>query len=306
MIQPKTGKGLFVWVLFGILILTWGSSFILIKKGLVSFTPNQIGALRMVVAGIILFPFALTFFIRNRGQYPWLKLAVASLTGNLLPAILFPLAQTKLPSSLVGALNSLTPLFTLVLGVLIFNTRFVMQQAVGITLGLVGALVLILSQHTGNAQAPEGAFLYGILVINITLLYAFNVNFVKTNFGHLKTVELTSLVISLAAIPSVIYLLNTDFIYIVTQTPNGLKSALFVSVLGAMGTALALMLFYKLVQMSSAVFAASNTYFLPFIALLWGVLDGENIGMFQLVGLFVILIGVYIANRIPNSKQPQS
>lgn len=293
--NATANKQLLVLGIFATLVLTWGSSFILMKKGLVALSPLQIGALRMSVGGLVLAPFAIQYLIRNRMQYPWLKLGLASVTGNLLPAVLFPVAQTRLDSSLVGALNSVTPLFTMVVGVLLFRTRFKWGQTLGLTLGLVGTLALIFSRSTGTiASASIG---YGFIVVGITLLYAFNVNFVKTQLSHLKTVELTSLVLAVAAVPSVVYLTNTDFAYKVTQTPEGLRSALFVCLLGAMGTALALLLFYKLIKLSSAVFAASNTYFLPFIALMWGVLDGEQVTWLQLAGLATILAGVYLASR---------
>lgn len=294
--NPERNNQLLILGIFVTLVLTWGSSFILMKRGLAALSPLQIGALRMTVGGLVLAPFAVQFLVRNRLQYPWLKLCLASVTGNLLPAILFPLAQTRLDSSLVGALNSVTPLFTMLVGVFIFKTKFAWGQALGLTLGLLGTLVLIFSR-AGSGMAA-GAVGFGFIVVGITLLYAFNVNFVKTKLAHLKTVELTSLVLAVAAVPSSLYLLfGSDFVDRVTQTPEGLRSALYVCLLGAMGTALALLLFYKLIKLSSAVFAASNTYFLPFVALMWGVLDGEQVTGLQLAGLATILGGVYLASR---------
>ncbi len=177
-------------------------------------------------------------------------------------------------------------------------------MALGIGLGLVGALILILGRAGGISAAGFSHAAYGLIVVACTLLYAFNVNFVKTQLVHLHAIELTSLLLGLAAIPSAFVLFSTGFVATLTTQPGGVQAALYIAILGAVGSALALLLFYKLVQLSSALFAASNTYFIPFVALLWGLADGEAIGGFHILGMGIILLGVYLMNRFKPAPQP--
>ncbi len=296
------------WVLYVAVICIWGASFILIKRGLVAFTPLQVGALRMTVAGLCLAPLAIHFLLKARngvappqdaGRYPWRVLLLVGLTGNLLPAILFPLAQTHLPSSTVGTINSLTPLMTLAIGIAAFGERLRMQALLGIALGFAGSVSLILLRPTaggGTALLDWTALGFGALALGSTLCYGISLNVVKRRLSHLRSAEVASLSITPAGLIGLGYLLSSDF-GARLMAPGGWAAAAAIALLGAMGTALALLLFYKLVQLASPLFAASNTYFLPFMALLWGALDGEPVGWVHGIALGLILMGVWLVNR---------
>src|SRR6187401_1880536 len=109
------------WALFGLLALIWGSSFILMKKSSEHLTGMQMGSTRIFAAGLIFLPLAI-FHIR---RIPFNKLPLVFLSGilgNLLPAFLFGTAAQKLESSVSGILNSLTPLWVIVIGILFFKT----------------------------------------------------------------------------------------------------------------------------------------------------------------------------------------
>lgn len=299
------------WALYVAVICIWGASFILIKRGLVAFTPLQVGALRMSVAGLCLAPIALFFLLkkyRNRTEafdpsldrpYPWGALALVALTGNVLPSVLFPLAQTHLPSSTVGTVNSLTPLMTLLIGIAVFGERLRLQALAGIALGFVGSTSLILLRASGTGAQTSFDWTglgFGLVALGSTVCYGISLNVVKRRLSHLRSAEVASLTIAPAGLLGLAYLLTSDF-GARLAAPGGWGALAYVALLGALGTAVALLLFYKLVQLASPLFAASNTYFLPFMALLWGALDGEPVGWGHLVALALILAGVWLVNR---------
>jgi drug/metabolite transporter (DMT)-like permease len=300
------------WALYVGVILIWGASFILIKRGLVAFTPLQVGALRMWVAGTCLAPIALFFLLKKYANktaafnpaldrpYPWATLAIVALTGNLLPAVLFPLAQTHLPSSTVGTINSLTPLMTLLIGIIAYGERLRPQALLGIVLGFAGSVSLILMRSSGAGAEFDWVNLgYGGVALISSVCYGISLNVVKRRLPSLRSAEVASLTIAPAGFIGLGYLLTTDF-FVRAVAPEALTSLLAVCLLGAMGTAVALLLFYRLVQLTTPLFAASNTYFLPFMALLWGALDGEPVGWIHLVALALILGGVWLVNRKTN------
>jgi drug/metabolite transporter (DMT)-like permease len=291
-------------ILFVLCVLIWGSSFILIKKGLQVFSPFQVGAIRICAAGLALLPFTLQF-LRRKGvnAYRWDLLLLSALTGSILPAFLFPLAQTHLASATTGALNGLTPLFTLVIGGLFYAQSITWYKGVGITVGLCGSILLILDRPFAELTAN---FLYSGFAITASMLYGINLNMIKRRLSHLKPQELTGLATLIGLVPMSIYLFGfSDFTDRLAEE-NALPSLGYVLLLGVMGTALALILFYKLMQLVSPVFAASNTYFIPFVAFLWGLADGETLGWFHLFGLATILVGVYLVSRQPKRMDVSS
>lgn len=288
------------WGLYLAVVLIWGCSFILIKKSLLAFTPLQVGALRIGSAGLFLLPVALLTLRRYQAAHgtvrslPWPWLVVAALSGSIVPAMLFPLAQRVLSSSAAASINSLTPLFTLVIGALFFGTRLTWARSLGIGLGLGGSLLVILLKPGTELRLD---LLHGLMAMTAAMLYGVNVNTVKRHLAGLRPMAITSLTLMMALPVGTAVLLSTDFNARLAAHPQaGFALAAGVT-LGVVGTATALMLFYKLLQLSSPVFAASNTYFIPFVALGWGLIDGEAIHAGQMLGLCVILLGVWLVNR---------
>lgn len=128
----------FPYLILLILALTWGSSFILIKRGLETFTPSEVGALRVVNTWLSLLPFALKR-LKGFKVIHWILFAVVGIVGSLAPAFLFVAAQKGIDSSLAGILNSLTPLFTLITGIAFIKLKPKWFNITGVILGLIGA-----------------------------------------------------------------------------------------------------------------------------------------------------------------------
>ena len=180
------------WFQFSILLLlafVWGSSFILMKVGLKSFTNEQVAGIRMLLASLVLLPYS----IRN---LKYLKkkdlksLLIAGFIGSFIPAFLFTKAQTQIDSALAGMLNSMTPVFTLLVGILFHRTKFLLLQALGLIIGLLGAVGLITS---GNGLEIGPVNSYALLIVLATCFYGININEVKARLSHLSGMQITSL-----------------------------------------------------------------------------------------------------------------
>jgi drug/metabolite transporter (DMT)-like permease len=287
------------WGIFIVLSLIWGSSFKLMKIGLEVLSPYQVAALRMITAGIILLPFAVTAY----KKIPDNKIGIIFLSGILgsfFPAFLFCIAEVKIDSSLAGILNALTPLFTILIGVMFFKTRVSVNRYIGVIIGFVGLSLLFLSK--GNITLTYIS--YALLVLLATIFYGINVNLVGNYLQQTGSLYTASLAFGMLIPPSLIILWMTSYFN------NSLldKSFLFATgastVLGVFGTALASVLFYVLVKRSGGLFASTVTYGIPFVAVFWGLLSGEKITLPQVGCLAIILVGVYVANNTKSKKIP--
>lgn len=280
------------WVILFVLALIWGSSFILIKKGLIGLNPFQLGSLRIIFCAV----FLLIVGFKSLASIPlhqWKYIALTSLFGTFIPAYFFAIAETKVSSSICSILNSLTPLNTLILGSIVFGLNFRRNQFIGIIIGLIGTTILI---FTGKAETISEDNTYAIFVIIATVCYATNVNLIKKYLSDIKPLSITTGNFVVMLIPAIIILFLTDFTTKVSLHATQ-HAMLFVMILGIIGTGVANVIFYKLIQISSPVFASSVTYLIPVVAFLWGILDNEMLTTLQFFGAFVILIGVYLANK---------
>lgn len=280
------------WFILIILALIWGSSFILIKKGLIGLNPFQLGSLRIIFCAL----FLLIVGFKSLASIPlhqWKYVALTSMFGTFIPAYLFALAETKVSSSICSILNSLTPLNTLILGSVVFGLNFKRSQFIGVLIGLIGTTVLI---FTGNNQHGSENYYYSVLVLIATICYATNVNLIKKYLSDVKPLSITTGNFVVMLVPAVIILLLTDF-SAKMHLPVTQHAMVFVMILGIIGTGVANVIFYKLIQISSPVFASSVTYLIPIVACIWGMLDNEMLTPFQFFGAFIILAGVYLANK---------
>lgn len=275
------------------LSLIWGSSFILIKKSLLGLSSGQVGALRMIFAFIVLFPVALPRLKKiTFRQYKFLFLV--GLTANLFPAFLFAEAETGLESGLTGVLNSLTPMFTLIVGLIAFKNKLHWGEFLGLIIGLIGTVGLSFVGSSGELSSMN---YYALLVVAATICYGISANVIKIHLNEFNPKVLTSVSIFTIFPFAVIYLFNTDFFTSFQNTSETWTSLGAVFILGAVGTAFALILFNKLIQTTSAVSATSVTYLIPIIAVLWGVIDGEAFFPLHLLGMVLIIIGVYFVTK---------
>jgi drug/metabolite transporter (DMT)-like permease len=280
------------WVYLLVLSLIWGSSFILIKKGLVGLTAFQLGSLRIIFASLFLLLIGFKSLLKIP-SHQWKYIALTSVFGTFVPAYLFAIAETQIDSSITAILNSLTPLSTLILGAVFFGITFRRSQIWGVFIGLLGSLLLVFN---GAVHHPEQNYYYSILVIVASLCYALNVNLLKKYLSDLTPLSITTGNFLILLFPALGILFFTGF-FDVVQVEKVQHSLLFILVLGVVGTGIANIIFFKLIQISSPVFATSVTYLIPVVAFFWGLLDHEMLTPVQGVGAFVILIGVYLSAK---------
>jgi len=286
------------WIYLVSLSLIWGSSFILIKKALIGLTPAQLGSLRIIFSSIIIFAFAWnTLKIISKKEWKWI--IISAFLGSFFPAFLFAFAETEIDSSIASVLNSLVPLNTVIIGAIVFKIASSKKQIIGVVVGFIGTYLLI---DRGMHLNPDQNYLYAGLVILCSFLYGFNVNIIKKYLNDVPAVTIAAGHFSVIFIPAIIIFLLSDFKSDQIYDPDTIKSIGYVLILSAFGTALAKVLFNKLVQMSTAVFASSVTYSLLIVSLFWGILDGELFSFNQLMATILIVLGVLLSSRKPRQS----
>ena len=281
------------WILLFSLAIIWGSSFILMKRSLDYFSPFELGALRIAFAGLALLPFA---FKRMKGLSLkiWGQLIIVGLIGNTIPAFLFAYAQTGIPSSQAGILNSTTPLFAMLVGLIFYKIKISWWNVLGVFIGLFGAVLIIYGKGDGDLQFN---FFYSSLVLIASVLYAFNLNLIKQHLANVESFTIAVISYFVLLGPVLIYLfVGTDFIHTI-QDPVNLKGLIYPAILGVAGSAMAISLFNILIKLKSVLFAASVTYMIPLVALFFGILDGEHFTPINFLWVAAILGGVLLVNK---------
>jgi drug/metabolite transporter (DMT)-like permease len=282
------------WILFVILCLTWGSSFIIMKGGMEILSPYQLASIRIISAGLIMLPWIRTAY-RAVPKKAVPALILSGFLGTLLPAYLFCIAQTKIDSSIAGILNALTPIFTLAIGMLFFNLKVGWIKWVGMLLGFAGMLVLVFG---ASRQINLQYIGYTFFVIIATICYGLNVNVVNQYLKDVAPLHIATIAFTALIIPNLIILASTGYF----TDPNLLNGRLTRGtiagvVLGIVSTCLASVIFYTLMKKAGPVFASMVTYGIPLVALGWGFVAGETITGLQVAGMAVILAGVRLANK---------
>lgn len=281
------------WFLLILLGSVWGSSFILMQFGLKGVNSFQLGALRILFAGTFLLVIGFNH-LSKIPSYKWKYIALTSLFGTFLPAFMFATALKHIDGSVSSILNSLTPVNTLLMGFLIFGITVQRRQIFGVVLGFIGCVLLIVFANNDNASSN---YMYAALIALASLFYGMNVNFIKQYLSDLKPLTISVGNFAIMLVPALVILYSTDFFEIVHKTET--QSALtYIAILGIIGTGLSNVLFFKLIQISSPVFASSTTYIIPVVAVVLGfIFMGETLNIFQAVGAVIVLFGVYLSSR---------
>ena len=281
------------WSLLLLLSLIWGSSFILMKRGLEAFSFGQVAALRLFIAFVFLAVLGREFYKSIPKEKLWF-LFLTGLIGNGIPALLFTKSQTLLDSGIVGILNVLTPLFTLFIGLFFFNLKVKLINYVGIGIGMVGAIYLL---YPDIQDINDKVLLYSLMAISATVCYGLSTNIIKTHLQELNSLQITTIAFSFIGPWAGIYLFSSDFIQVMNSHPKAWSSLGYTAILAIIGTALSVIAFNKLIKMTGTLFATSCTYIIPIVAILWGFIDGETITSHHISGFVIISAGVYLVNK---------
>lgn len=292
------------WTILVLLSLIWGSSFILMKRGLVAFSPDQVAAIRMSVACLASSLIAIRRF-RNLEWNSVKYMAVVGLVGSGIPAFLFATAQTRISSYLAGMLNALTPVFTILIGSIVFRSRFTNRQLWGVLIGFIGASGLVFIRSKGGIQSD---LFFTLLIVLATACYGMSVNTVKHRLSGQDTLLISAVGLIIVGIPYGIYLFQTDFLEVLETHPQAAMALTSLVTLSVFGTALSNLLFFRLVKNAGPLLASAVTYLMPLVALAWGLIEGEPLHPAHIAAMATILLGVGLINwqgKLNWKKEPK-
>jgi drug/metabolite transporter (DMT)-like permease len=281
------------WFYLILLSIIWGSSFILIKRSLVGLTDYQVGASRIVITSIFLFSIGFKSVKQIKKKH-WVWIGISGFVSSFFPPFLFAMAQKHIDSSIASILNSFTPLATVIVGVVLFKIFSSKRQIWGVFIGLIGTVFLIVAGSELNQNQNSW---YSLLIIIATLGYAVNVNIIKRYLSDISALAVTTGNFIFVFLPALVILYFSGFFETVFDSEEMQISLGYVAILSLFGTAFAKVVFNKLVQIASPVFASSVTYTMPIVAVVWGLIDGEAFSFWQVIAAGIILLGVYLANR---------
>jgi len=256
------------------------------------FGALELACLRISISGLVALPFAIKG-LKSIPRQKYLVILLVGIFGSGAPAFLFSISMTKSGSAVNGILNSLSPLWTLVIGYYLFKIDISSQKVLGVIVGFLGALVLVLGKPGASLQVDV---LYGLLPVIATFCYGMSSNLTKQKLQNQNAVYTTALAMSMISLPAYIGLYFSEIPEKIIAGNVWFPLAC-VATLSIFGTLIAWMFFYRLVQRTDALFAASVTYLIPIVAIAWGVLDGEMLSVIQLGGMVLIFVGVYFTTK---------
>jgi drug/metabolite transporter (DMT)-like permease len=290
------------WFILILLACVWGSSFILMKRGMQTmdgepiFTDMQVGALRIFFASTILLPFSLRAIFKIKQGRDLLLLFVVGFCGNFIPAFLFTYAETSISSGYAGMLNSFTPIFTVIIGFLVFKVHLNTIQIIGLTIGTIGMVLLM---YSGNLGPTNGGLIHVLAIVLATFLYSISLNTIKHKLSHFSAVEITSLSLLLVLIPALVANGYFGTLQTIRTNEHAWEGLGYIAVLGIVGTAFAVIIFNQIIALRDALFASSVTYFIPIVAVFIGFGFKEQINIAQIGSMCIVLLGVFFVNYWP-------
>ena len=281
------------WFYLAILSLIWGSSFILIKKGLVGLSSFQVASLRIIFAAIVIFIYSYNSLLKIPKK-SWKWILITAYTGTFFPVYLISYGQTEIESGLASIITTITPINTLIVGIIFFGLLYTKKQLLGLFIGLIGAILLVYEASEADINLN---IYYSFFIYMTTVGYAASVNLIKNYLTDISPEAVTAGIFISISPPALIVLFASDFSSLNFEDTEVLNSIIFVFILGVFSSAIAQTLFNKFVKIASPLFAAAVTYTMPIIAIFWAILDGETLTIMQFFATAIILTGVYMVNK---------
>ncbi len=282
------------WIVMLLLAAIWGVSFLFIKRSVQVFNPVQMAMWRMVLATVVYLPIATVYWSKINWKL-WKPLLVVAFCGSAIPNFLFAIAGQHIPSGLAGVLNSLTPLFTLISGIMFFQLQVNWMKITGVLLGLGGALLLVLSNHPDTGSG--GHAFYATLCVLATVCYAINSNVISKHLRDQPPAAIASAAFILTGGLFLIGLWWSDGWQVAMEHPKGMEALGYIGYLAVFGTVVGSIIYFWMLQRTGALFATSVTYLLPIVALAFGLLDNETVTIQEILGTGIILTGLWLTKK---------
>jgi len=281
-----------------ILSSIWGSAFIAIKISLFTFNPIAVASLRLIVASV----FLLIFLYLSNNKIIFEKneiyiLIIVGVVGNFIPFFLISWAEQHIQSNIAGLLMSIGPIMTLVLAHFFTkDDKFTLIKFISVLIGLAGTLFII--DFRNFFELNDGSSIRLVAKVSV-ILAAFGYmisNIIAYNkLRKLNTLVITTFATLFGAIFSIPFL-----IYYELSNPSSVSfnSTLAIIYLGLFPTAIAFQFRYHITKKSGPIFLSYVAYLIPAFAVLWGfIILNEKINYNSLIGIILVLIGVYIGQR---------
>lgn len=288
------------FILLIILSAIWGSAFFAIKISLNGFTPTGVASLRLIIASVFLLFF---FYLQNKKffftkEIIFLLIAVG-IIGNFIPFFLISWAEQYIPSSTAGMLMAIGPIITLLMShFLTKNDRFTFLKFFSIIIGFIGVLFIFNINISKNIIDYNFFDLVSkILVILAAFGYMFSNILAYEKLKEIDSFTITTFATTFGAIFSIPFFLTDLYLNNLSYSFNyiSIYSLLY---LGIFPTAIAFQFRYYITKTSGPVFLSYVAYLIPVFAVIWGyILLGEKIGINSLIGIIMILIGVYLGQN---------
>lgn len=279
----------------------WGGSFLFMRIAVPETGSPALAALRMTIAGLILFPF-FWHYSRKRDTSPFSQHAdnktvtkhvwLVAVVNSAIPMLLFAFAASNLDAGFASILNATTPLWGALIGALFFTTKLSKSAIAGLMLGFFG--VVVLSWDKLNMDA-SGQFMAVLAIVLATCFYGIGTNYAKRNLIGVKPMFIASASLfwgSVFMLPLLLYTLP-DFINI------SLKAWLATIALGSVATGFAYVFFYRIVDHSGPTKAMMVTYLIPVFGVMFGnIFLNEQITANMFYGAALILLGVALTTGV--------
>lgn len=298
------------WILFIVLSFIWGSSFELMKIGLFEnhdlskpvLTSWQVAAIRLASAGLIVLPF-ISYGRKKIASSKLGYVALSGILGSFFPAFLFTVAETKIDGAFAGALNSLTPVFVILIAILFFRKKIAVKAYAGIGIALTGSALLFYFNWESRGESSLGNIHFAWFCVLATLFYGLNVNMVNKVLNDTHPLAVGIIAFATLLIPSLITLYFTGYFNLPLGESKYIIATAASVTLGVLGTTVASVIFYYMIQKAGYLFASMVTYGIPFIAQFWGWVNGEHVDAMRIIGLLIMLAGIYLATRVRKEEQ---
>jgi drug/metabolite transporter (DMT)-like permease len=283
------------------LSLIWGGSFFFIKVLLGTFDPWTVTFLRCLFGVLTLF--VIGFWIKERLNWravPWFKLVIIGILNSALPWTLIAFSETRISSVLASVLNASTPLWTLLVGVILFRLGAHAFQWIGVGIGFMGIVVLTdFRFSTFEMESPIAV----LAMIGVGICYALSFQMTKRFLTGMSPFWISATTLTVGGLFTGLMALSMEDISWGAFADGEVLLSLVG--LGVLGTGIAYLIFYRIIQQGSAELASMVTYLVPPFSFIWGsVFLGESIGSRLVFGMLLILLGVYVSSRRRKDRLP--
>ena len=279
----------------------WGSSFLFIKISVESIPPSLLTFYRLLVASLFLLIFCKISFKNLHKNF--LSILIVALFGNLIPFNLISWSELYVDSVVASTLIGTMPMFTYLLTLLVFkNQPFSYFKLFGLLICFVGLILFI---GIDAKQIFTGSYIYTSAILFSSFCYAISANCVK-KIQNQSAIEIASTSTFLATILTFPVMLLTFNLSEITFSECfkilTLKSLVSATILGLICTAMAIIIFFKIIQIKSPVFASQSNYLIPVFGFIWSyIFLHEKLTVNLFVGLVLIVVGGYLLNFVKNN-----